>query len=110
MYVHYMSGTGRDQKKASGPLVLEIQMAVNHHVCVCWESNPCPLKEHQVLLVIKPFLQPLALSSLSSYLTLTSTRSYGLCHHPQSTNKSPPTTNCETASCCLEVREQPTAR
>jgi hypothetical protein len=38
----------RDQKGAS--LRLELEVAVNHSLCGCWESNPGSLAEQLVLL------------------------------------------------------------
>lgn len=45
------------QKQASDPPDLDLQMVVSHH-CGCWELNPGPLLEQQVILPAEPYLQP----------------------------------------------------
>ena len=39
----------RDQKRASGPLELELEMAVSCLPCECWELNLDPLQEQPLL-------------------------------------------------------------
>lgn len=48
----------RGQKRALGPLGLELQMLVEL-TCRCWDLNLGPLEEQLVLLTVEPSLAPM---------------------------------------------------
>lgn len=52
-----MSCVGRDSKRASGPLGVELTDDCES-LYVCWELNLIPLEEQPVFLFIEPSIQP----------------------------------------------------
>ncbi|KAL6082047.1 hypothetical protein STEG23_003101 [Scotinomys teguina] len=81
--VHHAYGVHGGQKKALDPLDLQLQMLLAA-MAPCYDGL-YPISPDKLILL---------------------TRIYGLCNHTQSTNKSSPTTNYETALCFLTVRQQ----